>query len=79
MHPQRVIDGMLALGLLEPVSLLEKVEFCHTGAELKKMLSSRGLRVSGKKAEQARRLIEDDSEGIEKLCVHRKSCDARLR
>jgi hypothetical protein len=71
-HPERVIDGMLALGLLESASLLEKVEFGHTGAELKKMLSSRGLKVSGKKAEQTRRLIEADPDGMEKLCSHRK-------
>ena len=35
MRPQRVIDGMVALGLLEPVPLLEKIEICHTGAKLK--------------------------------------------
>jgi hypothetical protein len=72
MRPQRVIDGMVALGLLEPVSLLEKIEICHTGAELKNLLSSRGLKVSGKKSEQARRLIEADPEGLEKLLMHRK-------
>ena len=72
MRPRRVIDGMVALGLLEPVPLLEKIEICHTGAELKKILSSRGLKVSGKKAEQARRLVEADPEGMEKLLVHRK-------
>jgi len=71
-HPERVVNGMLALGLLEPVSLPEKVEFCHTGAELKKMLSLRGLKVSGKKAEQTRRLIEADPDGMEKLCAQRK-------
>ena len=72
MHPQRVIDGMVALGLLEPVPLLEKIEICHTGAELKKILSLRGLKVSGKKAVQARRLVEADPEGMDKMFVHRK-------
>jgi hypothetical protein len=72
MRPRHVIDGMIALGLLEPVPLLEKIEICYTGAELKKILSSRGLKVSGKKAEQARRLVEADPEGMEKLLVHRK-------
>ena len=72
MRPQCVIDGMVALGLLEPVPLLEKIEICHTGADLKKILSSRGLKVSGKKAEQARRLVEADPDGMEKLLAHRK-------
>jgi hypothetical protein len=63
---------MLELKLLEPVPLLEKIAFCHTSAELKKMLSSRALKVSGKKAEQAQRLIEADPEGMEKLHKHRK-------
>lgn len=72
MSPQRVVNRLFALGLLEPVPLPEAVEFCHTGAELKKLLSSRGLKVSGRKAEQARRLIEADPDGMEKLCAHRK-------
>src|ERR1700749_3422028 len=29
MPPQRMIDWMLALGLLEAVPLLESVEYCH--------------------------------------------------
>ena len=71
-HPQSIVDEMLELRLLEPVPLLEKVSFCHTGAELKQMLSSRGLKVSGKKAEQAQRLIESDLEGTDRLYRHRK-------
>jgi hypothetical protein len=67
----RVIDEMVAHGALEPLPLLEKIEFCHTVAELKKILSSRGLKISGKKAELARRLVDADSEGIEKLFMHR--------
>lgn len=71
MSPQRVIDGMVAQGGLEPVPLLEKIEFCHTVAELKKILSSRGLKVNGKKAELVQRLLEADPKGMEKLCAHR--------
>jgi hypothetical protein len=72
MAPQRVVDQMVALKLLEPAPLLAVIEFCHTGAELKKMLASRGLKVSGRKAEQAHRLIEADPDGMEKLHRDRK-------
>jgi hypothetical protein len=71
MSPQCVIDGMVAHGALEPLPLLEKIEFCHTVAELRKILSSRGLKVSGKKAELVQRLLEADPKGMEKLCAHR--------
>jgi hypothetical protein len=71
MSPQRVIDGMVAHGALEPVPLLEKIGICHTVAELKKILSSRGLKVNGKKAELVQRLLEADPKGMEKLCAHR--------
>jgi hypothetical protein len=70
MSPQRIIDGMIAHGALEPLPLLEKFEFCYTVAELKKILSSQGLKVSGKKAEMVRRLFEADPKGMEKLCAH---------
>lgn len=69
--PTRVIDEMVAHGALEPLPLLEKIEICHTVAELKKILSTRGLKVSGKKAELAQRLLEADPKGIEKLFTHR--------
>jgi len=71
MSPQRVIDSMVAHGALEPVPLLEKIGICHTVAELKKILSSRGLKVNGKKAELVQRLLEADPKGMEKLCAHR--------
>jgi hypothetical protein len=62
---------MVAHGALETLPLLEKIEFCHTVAELRKILSSRGLKVSGKKAELVQRLLEADPKGMEKLCAHR--------
>jgi len=71
MSPQRVIDGMVAHGVLEPAPLLEKISFCHTVAELKMMLSSRGLKVSGKKAELVQRLLEADPNDMENLYAHR--------
>lgn len=63
-HPRRVVDSLLQLHLLEPASLVETVEYCHTGAELKKLLKERGLKVSGRKAEQAQRLLDADPEGM---------------
>ena len=71
MNPQRVIDGMVAHGALEPAPLLEKIEFCHTVAELKMILSSRGLRVSGKKRELVQRLLEADPKDMENLYADR--------
>jgi hypothetical protein len=69
--PKRVIDEMVAHEALEPLPLLETIEVCHTVAELKKILSSRGLKVNGKKAELVQRLLEADPKGMEKLCAHR--------
>jgi len=69
--PKRVIDELVAHGALEPLPLQETIESCHTVAELKGMLSSHGLQVSGKKAELVRRLIEADPKGMEQLYVDR--------
>jgi hypothetical protein len=71
MSPQLVIDGLVAHGALEHVPLPDKIEICHTVAELRKILSSRGLKVSGKKADLIRRLLEADPIGIKKLYAHR--------
>lgn len=53
---QRVIDGLIAHGALE---------LAPTVADLKTMLSSRGLKISGKKAELIQRLLEADPKGME--------------
>jgi hypothetical protein len=71
MNPQLVIDGLVANGALEHLPLPDKIAICHTVAELKKILSSRGLKVKGKKAELIQRLLESDPTGIEKLYAHR--------
>ena len=71
MSRQRVIDGLIAHGALEHLPLLEKVGTSHTVAELKKMLSSRGLKTSGKKAELIQRLLEADPKGMEVQYAHR--------
>ncbi|MGB6134714.1 MAG: SAP domain-containing protein [Acidobacteriaceae bacterium] len=62
MNPQRVIDGLIAHRALE---------LAPTVADLKTMLSSRGVKVSGKKAELIQRLLEADPKGMEALYAHR--------
>ena len=62
MNPQRVIDGMVAHGALE---------LAPTVADLKMMLSSRGLKVTGKKEDLIRRLLESDPKGLEVQYAHR--------
>jgi len=62
MNPQRVIDGLVAHGALE---------LAPTVADLKMMLSSRGLKVGGKKAELIQRLLEADPKGMEVPHAHR--------
>jgi hypothetical protein len=71
MNPQLVIDGLVAHGALEHVPLTDKIEICHTVAELRKILSSRRLTVKGKKAELIHRLLKADPIGIEKLYARR--------
>jgi len=61
-NPQRVIDGLVADGALE---------LAPTVADLKVMLSSRGLKGSGKKAELIQRLLEADPKGMEVRFAHR--------
>jgi len=68
---KRVIDELISHGALEPLPLLETIEICHTVVELKKILSSHDLKVSGKKVELARRLLEVDPKGMERLYAHR--------
>jgi hypothetical protein len=62
MNPQRVIEELVAQGTLE---------LAPTVADLKVMLSSRGLKVSGKKAELIQRLLEADPKGMEVQHAHR--------
>jgi len=59
---QRVIDELVEHGALE---------LAPTIADLKVMLSSRGLKVSGKKAELIQRLLEADPKGMEVPHEHR--------
>ena len=68
-HPQKVVQGMLQLNVLEPASLAETIEYCHSGAELKRLLAERGLKVSGRKADQSQRLFDADPEGMRRLAA----------
>lgn len=61
-NPQRVIDGLIAH---------EALELAPTVADLKMMLSSRGLKINGKKAELIQRLLEADPKGMEVRNAHR--------
>jgi hypothetical protein len=70
--PRNVVEALLELHLLEPASLAETIEFCHTGVELKRLIKERGLKVSGKKAEQSQRLIEADPEGMRRLAAEHR-------
>ncbi|MEW6314739.1 MAG: SAP domain-containing protein [Pseudomonadota bacterium] len=51
-------------GLIEPMPLPEKLRIVFNLAELKPMCKERGLKVSGKKMELAKRLTEADSSGM---------------
>ena len=68
-HPRHVVEDLLQLHLVEPASLAETIEYCHTGAELRRLLKDRSLKVSGRKAEQAQRLIEADLGGMQRFAA----------
>lgn len=70
--PRKVVEALVKGKILEEITLVEKIQFCHTGADLRKLLAARGLKVSGKKAEQAQRLLDADAEGMLQLCGKRK-------
>jgi len=56
--PERVVRRFVKEGLLEPASLAECLEAKLTVDELKRLLRSHGLPVSGRKPELARRLAD---------------------
>jgi len=58
--PQKALKTFRADGVLRSCELNELLEAKFTGADLKKMLSAEGLKVSGRKADQAMRLVEHD-------------------
>lgn len=62
--PSLVVAALVRGGALEEAQLRDKIEICNTGVQLKEMLASRGLKVSGKKADQVERLIGADPEGM---------------
>lgn len=58
--PVEAIRRFLKEGMLEPADLAEYVDYKFKATQLKAMLKERGMKVSGRKAELIRRLIEDD-------------------
>jgi hypothetical protein len=62
--PIKAIKQFLKERVLEPADLPELVDYKCKTTDLKSMLRERGLKVSGRKAELIRRLIENDPEGM---------------
>jgi len=62
--PQLTVERFIKNGLLVPLSLKAKVEYCNTIADLKKLLKERGLKVGGKKQELVERLVTADEVGM---------------
>ena len=63
--PQKAIQRFVDEGLLEQLPLDERLDALLKVPDLKKMLKSRGLAVSGKKAQLIERLLEADRQGVE--------------
>lgn len=62
--PEIVIGKFLADGVLRPAGLQEKLDYKFKASDLKLMLRERGLKVSGRKEELARRLIGNDGQAM---------------
>jgi hypothetical protein len=56
----RAVAKLAARGYIEPCSIEARAQIVFTGAKLKELLKERHLPVSGKKAEQIKRLMEHD-------------------
>ena len=78
---QAAVNRYIKVGLLVPVPLKATVEYCNTGADLKKLLKERGLKVSGKKQELAERLVATDEVGMSKLHAEKAviECSPEIR
>lgn len=63
--PQKAIQRFVDEGLLEQLPLDERLDALLKVPDLKKMLKSRGLPLSGKKAQLIERLLEADKQGVE--------------
>ncbi len=79
--PTALTKRLIEEGLLIPVELVRAVEFGSSSAELKAMAKERGLKLSGRKEELAKRLVEADPEGMATLFKNKEfltcSTDAR--
>jgi len=62
--PSRVITEFVSGGLIEPASISDKVMNSFSAPQLKEMLRSRGLPISGTKAVAVEKLFQSDSAGM---------------
>lgn len=62
--PQKAIQRFLKEEMLEPAGLTELLDFKFKVFDLKNMLKERQLKVSGRKSELIKRLIDSDEEGM---------------
>jgi hypothetical protein len=67
-----VVDDYYQTGLVEPMPLAEKLEWELNLAQLKPLCKARGLKVSGRKTELARRLCEADDQGMAELVGNKR-------
>lgn len=59
--PAKVIEQFIKEGMLEPAELPELVDYKFKASDLKSMLKEKGLKISGRKEDLIKRLIENDS------------------
>lgn len=62
--PGDAIEQFLKDGVLEPADLMEYVDYKFKATQLKTMMKERGMKVSGRKAELVRSLVENDRESM---------------
>jgi hypothetical protein len=62
--PLKVIEQFIKEGMLEPADLQELVDYKFRASDLKAMLKEKGLKVSGRKEELIKRLIDNDAQAM---------------
>lgn len=64
-EPEPAIERLIDQGMIEPAGVEARLAHRYRVADLKSMLRERGLRVSGRKGELIRRLLEADPDSLE--------------
>lgn len=62
--PENAVQRFIQEAMLEPADLLGVLDYRYKATDLKSMLKGKGLKVSGRKDELIRRLIENDAQGM---------------